>query len=118
MPIDCATRCSSGSSIADSPLALLAAPDLASLLPAAAPTASGSERTAPADAWEVPAGSATPTCCPPDPAISAESPFSAENRSKVSLTRGPSQGAGHGGSDGRMPAVVLLPAIAAGQRHS
>ena len=86
---------------------------LASSLPVAVSTASGQERTAPARSWEVPADSATPTgwLYDPDeagPDRSAESPFSAENRSKVSLTRGPSQGAGHGCTCGRWPAVVLL----------
>jgi hypothetical protein len=112
MPIDWATRCSSGNSIADSGAVWppappeAAAPALRALL--AVSIAPGQERTAPSCSWEVPGRCVAPTGAPPDSGRSAGSPLSAEYRSMVSLTRGPSQGAADGRSKGRLISAVTL----------
>src|ERR1035438_10137627 len=81
--------------------------------PSAPSSASGQERTAPECCAEVPADSAAPGASLPDEditALSSGAPDVAENRSMVSLTRGPSQGAGlHRTRGARVPAVAYYP---------
>jgi hypothetical protein len=52
-----------------------------------------------------------PSACPAGLGRRTESPSSTENRSRGSLTKGPSEAAGHGACAGQ-PAVVLISAIA------
>ena len=115
MPIDCASRCSSGSSIADRPepprrpvpavpaAAAGAAPECGAALACRASPApestSGQERTAPAGSGEVPTWAAGPGASPVHEGAGCGSSGRPEEpviRSVVSLTRGPSQGTGAG----------------------
>jgi hypothetical protein len=116
MPSDCAIRCSSGSSFAAIPAPAPARPPAPALAWPASP--SGEERTAP-DCWgEVPGEPAAPGAAPPGgdrTGDSSPAPEEPENRSMVSLTRGPSQGAGVGGVGCRwFPAVACHPLWSAG----
>jgi hypothetical protein len=109
IPIDCASRCSSGRSIADSPapprrlVPVGCGSGETSASPAWA-SASGQERTVPADSGEVPPLPAESGTLPGNPGTAEDSSGRPEEpviRSVVLLTRGPSQGAGAGHGLGR-----------------
>ena len=98
MPIDCASRCSSGSNIPESPEPPRRAARSVTVSPAAAPRVGG----APLAAAPVAASSAVrPSGAPDCPGDASGTPEEPVKISVVSLTRGPSQGAGRGRGGGR-----------------
>lgn len=103
MPIDCASRCSSGNSIPESPGPPRRAARSVTASPAAAPRVGGAPLAVAAVSAPT-VFATTEGCCsgaPDWPGDASEIPEEPVKISVVSLTRGPSQGAGGGRGGGR-----------------
>jgi hypothetical protein len=98
MPIDCASRCSSGSNIPESPEPSRRAARSVTASPVAAPCVGGAPL---AVAAESPTTAGRCSDAPGWPGDASEIPEEPVKSSVVSLTRGPSQGAGGGRRGGR-----------------